>query len=112
MFAPFLLLLFSTLCPSGFTNILMGKRELFVLLTVFLRSCDSQCSVALAQSTVGWLRCVIVLCSDHTHLLFCVLSKWICLFSVIVTFPGHAHLMLLLLAFSNSSKASISIKDI
>ena len=39
----FLVLLFSTLCPSSFAVILMRKRELAAM----LMSCDSQCSVAL-----------------------------------------------------------------
>ena len=35
---------------SSFAIILMGKSEL----TVFLMSCDSQCSVALPHSAQGW----------------------------------------------------------
>ena len=46
-------LLFSTLCPSSFVIILMGKREMVVLLFVWLTSCDSQWYVALPRSAVG-----------------------------------------------------------
>ena len=45
-----LVLLFSTLRPSSFAMILMGKRELVAL----LMSCDSQCSVALPRGALGW----------------------------------------------------------
>ena len=48
VFDPFLL--FSTLCPSSFAIILMGKRKLVAL----LMSCDSQCSLALPSKAVGW----------------------------------------------------------
>ena len=44
-----LVLLLVALCPSSFAIILMGKkkRASCFTLTVFLMSCDSQCSVAL-----------------------------------------------------------------
>ena len=46
-------------------------------LTVFLVSCDSQCSVAFL--TVPWVgqRCLIVVFPGHTHLLFCNLLGYI-----------------------------------
>ena len=52
-----LVLLFCTLCPSCFAIMLMGKREIRAgcfTLTVFLMSCDSQCSVALSHGSMGW----------------------------------------------------------
>ena len=51
-----LVLLYSTLCPSSFAIILMGKRKRVICftLTVFLIACDSQCSVALPHGAVGW----------------------------------------------------------
>ena len=67
-----LVLLSSTLCPSSFAIILMGKvererererereerereRENWLLhLIVFLMSCDCWCSVALPHGAVGW----------------------------------------------------------
>ena len=50
-----LVLLFSTLRPSSFAVILMGEEraDCFVL-TVFLMSCDNQCSMALPHGAVGW----------------------------------------------------------
>ena len=49
-----LVLIFSTLCPSSFAIILMGKRELICFtLTVLLISCDSQCSVTIHHCAVG-----------------------------------------------------------
>ena len=53
-----LVLLFSTLYPSSFAIILMGKRErdragCFTLI-VFLMSCGCKCSVALPLGAVGW----------------------------------------------------------
>ena len=47
-----LVLLFSSLCQSSFTIILMEKR-LLVALLFFLMSCDSQCSVALPRDALG-----------------------------------------------------------
>ena len=56
--APFCLvivLLFSTLCPFSFAIILMGEeRAGCFILTVFLVSCGSQCSVAFPPGAVGW----------------------------------------------------------
>ena len=52
-----LVLLFSTLCQSSFVIILMERereRAGCFALSVFLVSCDSQCSVALPGSPVGW----------------------------------------------------------
>ena len=52
-----LVLLFCTLCPSCFAIISMGKREIRAgcfSLTVFLMSCDSQCSVALSHGAICW----------------------------------------------------------
>ena len=37
-----------------------------LIITVFLMSCDSQCSVALPHGAVGWSA----LCAGHAHLLF------------------------------------------
>ena len=37
-----------------------SKVVVLVALTVFLMSCDSQCSVALPHSAVGCLQCMIV----------------------------------------------------
>ena len=46
------------------------------IFTVFLMSCDSQCIVAFPLGAVGWsVVCVIVVFSDHSHLLFCNPSK-------------------------------------
>ena len=46
---------FSTLCPSSFVTILMGKeRAACVTLIVFLVSCDCKCSVSLLHGAVGW----------------------------------------------------------
>ena len=67
-----LILLFSTLCPTSFAIILMGKRELVAYLKL-----SSWCLVTvsvlwhfLAVPWVG-LQCVIEVFPDHTHLLFC-----------------------------------------
>ena len=49
----FLVLLLITLRPSSFAIILMGKREQVAFPFAFLMSCDSLCSVALPQVTVG-----------------------------------------------------------
>ena len=48
--------LYSTLCPSSFAIILIGKRKRAICftLTVFLRGFDSQCYVALPHGAVGW----------------------------------------------------------
>ena len=46
---------FSILCLSSVAIILIGIRESWLLaLTVFLMSCDSQCSLAFPRSAVGW----------------------------------------------------------
>ena len=48
---------FSTFYSSGFAIILMGQRELVAgcfTLTVFLMFCDSQYSLALPYSAMGW----------------------------------------------------------
>ena len=49
-----LVLLFKTLYPSSFANSLIGKRAGCFVLTVFLMSCDSQCSVALPHGAMSW----------------------------------------------------------
>ena len=66
-----LVLLFSTLCPSSFAIILMGKRELLALLKLSSR-CLVIASVLWLFLAVRWvgLQCVIVVFPDHTHLLF------------------------------------------
>ena len=52
----------------SFAVILIGKRELVALLFfVFLVSRD--CCVTLPHGVTGWLQLVIVVFSDHTHLL-------------------------------------------
>ena len=48
-----LVLLFSTLCPSTFTIILMKNVGCFTLI-VLLMSCDCSCSVALLHGAVAW----------------------------------------------------------
>ena len=49
-----LALLFSTKCPSSFAIIMMGEeRAGCFVLTVFLVSCDSRCSVALPHGAMG-----------------------------------------------------------
>ena len=62
-----------TLCLSSFAIILMRKTELSlscVAITVFLISCDSQCSVALPHGAVGWSAVCDCAIPDHTHLYF------------------------------------------
>ena len=49
-----LVLLFSILCPFSFSIILMEERAGCFVLTVFLVSCGSQCSVAFRCGAVGW----------------------------------------------------------
>ena len=66
-----LVLLFSTLYPSSFTIILMGKRELVALFYLSLW-CLVTVNVVWLFLAVPWvdLQCVIVVFPDHTHLLF------------------------------------------
>ena len=45
-----------------------GERPGCIILTVYLVSCDSQCSVALPRVGVG--QCVIVEFPDHTQVPF------------------------------------------
>ena len=45
-----LLLIYLALCVL----LVFGKTELVAFLTVFLMSCDSQCSVALSHAAEGW----------------------------------------------------------
>ena len=47
-----LVLLFDDFCPSSFAIVLMGKTAGCFALTVFLMSCDSQCSVVLPRGAV------------------------------------------------------------
>ena len=55
MGAQCLVLVFSTLCPSSFAIILVGKKRAGCFdLTVFLMYCDSQCSVAPPRGAEGW----------------------------------------------------------
>ena len=66
-------MLFSTLCLSSFTIILMGKIELvlpYFNYHYLLMSCDRQ--YLWLFFTVPWvgLRCECVIIPDHTHLLF------------------------------------------
>ena len=54
-----------------FCNLLDRKeRAVCFTLTVFPMSRDSQSSVALPRGDMGWSAYVIVVFSDHTHLLF------------------------------------------
>ena len=47
--------LFNTVCPSSYAIILMGEESVGCFaLTIFLMSCESQCSVALPHGAVGW----------------------------------------------------------
>ena len=52
---------------SSFAIILMWKRELVALLSLSLVSRD--CCVALTRGAMGCLQFVIVVITDHTHLL-------------------------------------------
>ena len=49
-------LLFSTLCPSSFAIIMVGKRERASCFTkiLFLLSCDSKYSVTIPHGAMGW----------------------------------------------------------
>ena len=63
---------YALLCVhSSFTIILERKRKLFALLILFYR-CIVTINVLWLSLTVPWvgLQCVILVFSDHTHLLF------------------------------------------
>ena len=59
------------LCVLSSFAIILGEKTAYCFtLTVFLMSCDWQCSVVLPHGAVVGLRCVTVLCPGHTRVLF------------------------------------------
>ena len=74
--------LYVTLCPPSIAIILMGKRELVALLGL-----STWCLVMVERLFLtvpqGWLRFVIVVFPDHTHLLF-LMSRLLCLWCVVI----------------------------
>ena len=64
------------MCLSSFCNHTDGEESAGCFaLTVFLMSCDMQCSVALPHGAVGWSAVWGVVFPDHTHLLFCEITQ-------------------------------------
>ena len=53
---------------EGLSTFSRFDEEIRVLL--LLMSCDCKCFVALPHSVVGWYAGVVVVFTDHTHLLF------------------------------------------
>ena len=66
---PLLWFLFSTLCPSSFVIILMGKTELDALLNCLPNVLGQSVLYGSSSRSRRLVCCVLVIFPDHTHLL-------------------------------------------